>query len=325
LPRETGTLGRGQGSRNFEYDATRASKEQGIPCAILPGTSGHTRAGIAGGAMKKRLAALVIHGIGRQSPNFADQLVDGVSTQLERLGHDPDQVAWQPVFWDDILRPAQNVYLQAAYDSTDLRARRLRTLLLSALGDAVGYRQLPSGGRHGSGEETHTYQRVHARVREAMAALYQETLFHRAVPLVVLAHSFGGHILSNYIWDSQQRPDRRLSPFERMNWLTGFITFGCNIPLFTFACRQVQPIRFPPPRLPARLKRDARWLNFFDPDDVLGWPLRPINAAYAKVVNSDQRINVGGPVTGWTPASHLAYWADRRFARQVAAFLDTLL
>jgi len=185
--------------------------------------------------MKKNLAALVIHGIGRQRPDFADQLIDGVSTQLEKIGTDPEQVAWQPVFWDDILRPAQNAYLQAAYDSTDLRARRLRTLLLSALGDAVGYRQLPSGGRR-SGEETRTYNRVHTRVRQSMATLYKDQLSNRAVPLVVLAHSFGGHILSNYIWDSQRRPDRRLSPFERMNWLTGFITFGCNIPLFTFAC-----------------------------------------------------------------------------------------
>jgi hypothetical protein len=110
-----------------------------------------------------------------------------------------------------------------------------------------------------------------------------------------------------------------------MNWLTGFITFGCNIPLFTFACSKVQPIRFPPPRLPARLKGDARWLNYFDPDDVLGWPLKPINAAYASVVHRDELINVGGPISGWTPASHLAYWADRRFARRVATFLDTLL
>ena len=108
-------------------------------------------------------------------------------------------------------------------------------------------------------------------------------------------------------------------------WLSGFITFGCNIPLFTFACTEVVPIRFPPPRLPAHLKRNARWLNFFDPDDVLAWPLKSINAAYADVVHSDERIHVGGPVTGRTPAAHLAYWDDRRFARQAAKFLDTLL
>ena len=274
--------------------------------------------------MKKELACLVIHGIGRQTPNFADGLNAGVSAQLETLGHDPEVLAWQSVYWDDILRPAQDAYLKAAYQATDLNARRLRTLLLNALGDGASYRQLPSGRSRG-GEETITYRRIHQRVKDAVHALYRGPLEGRPVPLVALAHSFGGHILSNYIWDSQHRPDNRLSSFERMNWLSGFITFGCNIPLFTFACTEVVPIRFPPSRLPARLKPHARWLNFFDPDDVLGWPLKPINAAYADVVHSDERIQVGGPVTGLTPASHLAYWDDKRFARRIAGFLDTLL
>ncbi len=274
--------------------------------------------------MKKELACLVIHGIGRQNPDFADGLVAGVSAQLQTLGHDPEVVAWQSVYWDDILRPAQDAYLQVAYQAADLNARGIRTLLLHALGDAAGYRQLPSGRSRG-GEETITYRRIHERVKAAVRSLYREPLAGRPVPLVAVAHSFGGHILSNYIWDRQRRPDKRLSSFERMNWLSGIITFGCNIPLFTFACTEVVPIRFPPPRLPAHLKPAARWLNFFDPDDVLSWPLKPINAAYADVVHSDERIHVGGPVTGRTPASHLAYWDDRRFAKQVAKFLDTLL
>lgn len=274
--------------------------------------------------MKKELACLVIHGIGRQEPDFANDLIAGVSAQVQGLGHDPEAVAWQSVYWDDILRPAQDAYLQAAYAAADLNARGLRTLLLNALGDAAGYRQLPSGRSRG-GEETLTYRRIHQRVKDAVRALYRGPLEGRPVPLVALAHSFGGHVLSNYIWDRQQRPDKRLSSFERMNWLSGFITFGCNIPLFTFTCTEVVPIRFPPPRLPARLKPNARWLNFFDPDDVLAWPLRPINDAYADVVHSDERIHVGGPVTGWTPASHLAYWNDKRFTKRIAKFLDALL
>ena len=49
-------------------------------------------------------------------------------------------VAWQSVYWDDILRLAQDAYLKAAYQSADLNARAVRTLLLHALGDAAGYR-----------------------------------------------------------------------------------------------------------------------------------------------------------------------------------------
>ena len=211
--------------------------------------------------MTKELACLMIHGIGRREPDFANDLLAGVSMQLQTFGRDPEAVAWQSVYWDDILRSAQDAYLQTAYAEADLNAHGLRTLLLNALGDAASYRQLPSGRSRG-GEETLTYWRIHERVKDALGTLYHGPLQDRPVPLVALAHSFGGHILSNYIWDRQQRPDKRLSSFERMNWLSGFITFGCNIPLFTFACTEVVPIRFPPPRLPARLKPKARWLNF---------------------------------------------------------------
>ena len=73
--------------------------------------------------MKKELAVLVIHGIGRQDENFADELKEGVSAELERLGRDPESVAWQTIFWDDILSPAQDAYLQSAFDSNELMAR----------------------------------------------------------------------------------------------------------------------------------------------------------------------------------------------------------
>ena len=79
--------------------------------------------------MKKELAVLVIHGIGRQDENFADELKEGVSAELERLGRDPESVAWQTIFWDDILSPAQDAYLQSAFDSNELRAKRTRSFL----------------------------------------------------------------------------------------------------------------------------------------------------------------------------------------------------
>ena len=47
--------------------------------------------------MKKELACLVIHGIGRQEPDFAKDLITGVSRQLQTFGRDPEAVAWQSV------------------------------------------------------------------------------------------------------------------------------------------------------------------------------------------------------------------------------------
>ncbi|MCH2492012.1 MAG: hypothetical protein MK320_04365, partial [Gammaproteobacteria bacterium] len=220
---------------------------------------------------KKRVAVLVIHGIGGQRADFAEPLIRGVNREVKRLGADASAIAWQPVYWDDLLVPRQQAYLKRALKDGRLNYQRLRQFVVSALGDAGAYRQRPSGTLAGT-QSGRTYERVHARIREQMSGLYHGPLAGRPLPLVLMAHSFGGHILSNYVWDSQQTPDGKLSAFERMHWLAGFITFGCNIPLFTFAVDKPVPIRFPATRLPERFKEKARWLNFYDPDDVLGWP-----------------------------------------------------
>ena len=273
--------------------------------------------------MPKQLAVVMIHGIGRQRPDYAAHMIRNIEQQLVVRGYEPDTIAWQPVYWDDILAPAEKAYLERSLDTASLRAHRLRELVVTVLGDATGYRQLSA--ERVSADELRVYRVVHERIQQNIATLYHDQLGSHPVPMVVLAHSFGGHILSNYVWDSQRRPQQGLSAFERMNWLTGIITFGCNIPLFTFACPKIVPISFPPPRLAKRLKPKARWLNYYDPDDVLAWPLKSVNAAYARVVSDDRLINVGGAVIGRTPFSHLRYWPDRGFAREVAAFLVTLL
>jgi hypothetical protein len=147
-------------------------------------------------------------------------------------------------------------------------------------------------------------------------------------PLVLLAHSLGGHIMSNYIWD-RQKPGASpagTSSFRKLETLAGMITFGCNIPFFTFAYKKsdIKPIRFPGSKLPPVLDLLARWKNYYDPDDILGYPLQPINQAYSKLVE-DIPINVGGLFTSWNPTSHSKYWTDNDFTKPVAAFLKELL
>ena len=97
--------------------------------------------------MDKRLAVVIIHGIGRQTPGFADGTIKAVSAHLAERGQDPDHIAWQPVYWDDILEPAQQAYLSQALAAVPLNSRRVRGMVVSALGDATGYRQLPSRRR----------------------------------------------------------------------------------------------------------------------------------------------------------------------------------
>ncbi len=258
--------------------------------------------------MSKSLGVAVIHGMGSQrSKAFADPLIHELEARLKQ----PGQIAWRPVFWADVLSGRQDKYLKAANRNNDLDFYSLRRFVVSALGDASAYRRV------GEDPES-TYGRVHTIVRDEIAAL-RDDLGSDDKPLVILAHSLGGHIVSNYIWDIQKK-NAIVEPgdnaFERIRTLAGLITFGCNIPLFTFALKKIVPISLP---------KKATWLNFFDPDDVLGYPLKPLSPEYRRVVSRDIAINVGGISSSWNPLSHSEYWTDNDFTKPVARFLGKLI
>lgn len=270
--------------------------------------------------MATKLAVLVIHGMGTQTPGFADSLVVELNSRLEDHGKDSAEIAFATVFWADITQPAQEAYLGRARKDHDLDFMSVRRFVVGALGDAAAYQRIDDSNNS-------VYTAIHERVQTVIHHLFVSQLGETSVPLVVMAHSLGGHIMSNYIWDIQNGnvPRQGLSGFEKFWSHAGMITFGCNIPLFTFAYKKIEPIEFPSPRLPSNVKSLARWYNFYDPDDVLGYPLKPVSPSYARIVDADTAINVGGLLSSWNPASHTQYWTDDSFTKPVATFLATLL
>ena len=96
--------------------------------------------------------------------------------------------------------------------------------------------------------------------------------------------------------------------------------------LKSFDCLdEIVAIRFPVPTLSGPLREAARWLNFFDADDVLGYPLRPLSPSYHDAVTADLQINVGSPLRSWNPLSHEEYWTDNDFTAPVATLIRELL
>lgn len=262
-----------------------------------------------------QLAVAIIHGIGNQPDrrnteglhDFAEPLIAGLRHEL---GAEADQITFQTLYWASVLDQREERYLErlAQYP---VRWRWLRRAVTLFLGDASGYRKTAQA------YDT-SYEEVHQCVRAGINALRAKVGPH--TPLVILAHSLGGHIISNYIWDQQrlnQRAHCSLDPFIELETLCGLITFGCNIPLFTFAYDPVVPIRFPGHCLSEQQQASARWLNVYAPADVLGYPLRAM-PEYQSVVEEDRAMPVGPCYSRHTPASHLNYWGDRRFHRYVA-------
>jgi hypothetical protein len=269
-----------------------------------------------------KVAVLCVHGMGNQGPSFADDMVEELRDRLEDEKVDPDAFAFAPAWWGKVMEGAENdLYRRLARDN-DLDWEHLRKdIVISGFGDALAYVGPPNGN-------SVVYDDIHAVLAEALEEMRADLDVPDRSPLVVTAHSLGCAIASNYFWDAAKGryPAAAKSPLSRGKTLTGLVTFGCNLPLFTLAYAKgdIQPIALPGPYAAAcfpdatKAEREAvvKWLNFYDPDDILGYPLKPINAAYGKAVSEDVAID-----TGTILGAHTDYWTDNDFTVPVARYL----
>ena len=158
--------------------------------------------------MSKELGVLIIHGMGSQTEDYADAMTKELSSRIDDRGKDSDQVAWKPVYWADVLESKQLRYLRDARRGGDLDFIKLRRFIITAIGDASAYRKVEK-------KTQTTYDEIHKRIEDNVRELYEKDLEAKDKPLVVLAHSLGGHIMSNYIWDRQTSQNSKMSAFEK--------------------------------------------------------------------------------------------------------------
>ena len=257
----------------------------------------------------KKVAVAVIHGMGHGLYNFADDFMAEVEKNLD--SHLADSVGWIPLYWGDLLDGRQERYLKRANAAGRLDWQALREFIVYALGDAVAYRQT-------AGARQSVYSRVRNRISTNFHESWARDFKYTNPPLIWVANSLGTHVMSNYIWDTMRDFPSPLdgNDFLRQQTIRGVFTTGSTLPLFTFACPRIDPIRLP---------EGAKWYNIYDRDDILGWPLKPINKKYNKAVTEDVQINVGGLTTSWNPLCHLNYWSDDEVITRVADFIRETL
>lgn len=282
--------------------------------------------------MAPRVGVAVIHGMGSQDENFATEFETELLAALKREKAKPADVAIQPIWWADIVAPRQHDLLDRLNEKKDLEWGRLRSFVVEALGDAIAYQKTvkPTASPE---QETRVYELVHKVIGRKMHALAEKVGAN--APLVVVAHSLGCHMISNFIYDVDHHLAEndcvidKNSRFETFKTLTSIFTFGCNIPLFLLANNTYDPIAFPrdlsavfPGKDPRAV---AKWINLYDPDDVLGYPLKPLSPQFGETVDEDRAINAGGFLTSWTPLSHTGYWTDGDVIKPIAKRLVEIL
>lgn len=284
------------------------------------------------------LGVVIVHGMGAADPSFAAPLIDGLSGLM---GDDAAAVAFEPCCWSDILQVGQDeIWRRLQLSAAPMHLGVLRKWVTGTLGDPTGY--LSGYERQG----TPVIQLVHQRFAESLAAAGRRLKDPAVAPIVVLAHSLGGVVVTNYLWnleraagevgagaastmyagarEAARRPVGD-TPIERLETLAGLITFGCNIPLFLPPTPPYECVRLPRAALAAKLGATARWLNVYDPFDVLGYPLRDLWDESHGTQIDDVALEVGMPGISITPLSHAAYWSDARFQELVVLELGRVL
>lgn len=261
--------------------------------------------------MTQKIAIAVIHGAGTPNENFADEIITSISKGFAKklsINNGEQELVFEPVFWSSIFEPEQKELWKRLQDTAHLNYSRLRRFVIEFLADAIAYQPTSLGNQN--------YDKVHSLLAAAINKLREKA--GPNAPLCIISHSLGSIIASNYFYDLQFRrknigieTEKSLSnsPIEQCETLTLFYTMGS--PMALWSLRYIDfgsPITVPS-LMVSRFYQNIKgeWLNFYDKDDVLAFPLKGINEAYKKAVTRDIAVNAGGLLTSWNPLSHLNY------------------
>ena len=267
--------------------------------------------------MDKSVAVIAIHGMGDTRSDFADELQSRLADRLGAASF--DKVHFDTVYYQDILQKHQNAMFRAMR-RREIDYIKLRKFLLFGFSDAAGLER-------NAGEAGSPYEQAQRKILETLDSCASE-LGSVTRPVVFIAHSLGCHVLSNYIWDAQKTnasqgvwkgippAQNNTDRFRRLKTLRALFSSGCNIPIFLagFPREQIKPVKT------TTGGYNFKWHNFYDQDDVLGWPLQPMSPAYREAIYRDKEINADGGflgklTRGWNPLSHNGYWADKDFLK----------
>ena len=281
-----------------------------------------------------QVALIAVHGMGETLPDYADGLMVQLRSRLGRLA---PQVVMRSVYYQGILHDNQRLVWDRTAATGQVRYASLRKFVLYGLGDAAGLenrKEIPGS----------VYELAQGEIARALLSAHAA---QPGMPVVFIAQSLGGQVLSSYLYDAQKAAagqavgagiwrhidawasnalGRSLTASERVflggGTCAGLVTTGCNIPIFVAAHKEMHIIPIAPPT------SLFKWINFYDPDDVLGWPLQPLSPGYRTLVE-DRAINASGGVgsllaRSWNPLSHDSYWADGAVLDAVAAMLRRL-
>jgi hypothetical protein len=270
--------------------------------------------------MDKRLAVFIVHGIGDQKKGFSRDMQENLQSnfkkalqhmgQGDREGQD-DALIFREGLWADITQDGEDTLKNRMFNdpNTDVDWIKARKFFVDYLGDAISYFK-------GKISDVYSqYKAIQARIDGLVQNLSGETNPDQNTLLTVVSHSLGTVVLSDYLYDKR---DTLESNYQLT--FSNFFTLGSPIALYANRFYNHQSPSNPFANFKPQKVKDPKgvWVNLFDEDDIVGYPIRPVNSYCEKAVTADLNVSVGSLLTGWNPASHTGYWEDEKVGKIIA-------
>ncbi|TAN53675.1 MAG: hypothetical protein EPN21_00820 [Methylococcaceae bacterium] len=305
--------------------------------------------------MTYECALLGMHGMGNLTQNeFKSDIAKLRQNLADRLPANRFSKIYIPssgIFYSDLTQQQEDDVWEAMITQGGLNTglvrrntiNRIRRFIISGFSDATAF-----AGFNGSGTRQ-PYTEVQKCIYDALNDVY--TVCGKDVPIVIISQSLGCQILSNYLWDAQRywqnttlggnfaidsrsiwknHQTTNYDSFLCLQSLKTWFTTGCNIPIFVSGFQDVRAVHN------RQHGYNFDWFNYFDYDDILGYPLAPMGGlfdpnstghgqSYANAV-TDIQINANDGIWGaiassWNPMSHTQYWGDDAVLKALASAL----
>ena len=273
--------------------------------------------------MRKKVAIIIIHGVVFKEDSYPsmEKMKKKLIKQSNELNPDIELV-FSFVKFADCFQNNEEELIERLTDSGGrMDYMNLRKIFIDFGGDAIAYQPTKS--------DSAIYDEIHYRFAVALKKL--QTKVDEDTPLCVISHSLGTVITSNFFYDLNntsnndrysfysKEEDKTVvcqTDFEKGNTLKLIVTMGSPLPIWALRCKNLDS------DFNDAIEVD-NWLNFYDKDDILGFPLRGLNPTYKNLV-TDFEINSGNLFINWNPLCHNGYWTDKDVIKPIAKELKKI-
>ncbi|MCI0679739.1 chemotaxis protein [bacterium] len=269
--------------------------------------------------MPNKITVAIIHGVGKQEPDFAEPTARLLKKYFSREVGSAEGLVIKPVYWEPVVQGAEDLLWKRVKEGGRIRWRKSRRYAIDYGGDALAYQPTPW--------DRTMYDEIHMVFAAALNALAEEA--GENAPLCVISHSLGTVIASNYFYDLSQEYSRgrvilsdtmrsRIgdTPLEHGKTFSRFYTMGSPIAVWA--------LRYGVENFGAPISISGEWVNYYDPDDIIGYPLKTLNDSYNQAVMADVAVNAGGILNFWNPSCHSYYWTRLSVIKPIAQSLARL-